>query len=113
VSNNWEAVQDFFSQANEKIAEKYLALGLTRKQQVLSVFSVLCFLWMRSSWTSRLCGILMGALTIRCNLKPSEIAALREKAAPLTLSCKKRAARFSVAASDFAVRTLGTKTHSR
>jgi hypothetical protein len=113
VNNNWEAVQGAYQQINEKIAERYKALGLTRKQQIVSVFAVLCFLWMRSSWTSRLCGILMGALTIRCNLKPAEMAAIREKAAPFSQSVKKRAARFSVAASDFAVRTLGTKTHSR
>jgi hypothetical protein len=114
VDNNWDAIQDFNYQINEKIAEKYKALGLTRKQQVISVFSVLCFLWMRSSWTSRLCGVLIAALTVRCNLKPAEMASLREQAAPFTQSVKKRAARLSVAASDFAVRTLGTsKTHSR
>ncbi|KAH7623800.1 hypothetical protein Ndes2526B_g01047 [Nannochloris sp. 'desiccata'] len=113
LNNNWDVVQDLYNQINEKIAQKYRALGLTRKQQVISVFSVLCFLWMRSSWTSRLCGVLMAALTVRCNLKPAEMAALREHAAPFTQSVKKRAARFSVAASDFAVRTLGTsKTHS-
>jgi Reticulon len=114
VNNNLDAVRDVYYQINEKVAQKYKAFGFTRKQQVISVFSVLCFLWMRSSWTSRLCGMLMAALIVRCNLKPAEMAALREKAAPLTRSVKKRAARFSVAANDFAVRTLGNnKTHSR
>jgi len=111
VNNNWDAVHDFSSRINEKIAKRYKAL--TRKQQAISVFAVLCFLWMRSSWTSRLCGVLIAALIVRCNLKPAEMTALREQAAPFTQSVRKKAARFSVAASDFAVRTLGTsKTHS-
>jgi len=92
---------------------RWAALGISRKQKAAGLFVLICTIWMRISWSNRLIGLLMGALAIRCNLKPAEVAAIREHAAPLTISVKKRAARMSIAASDFAQRTLGNKMHFR
>lgn len=111
VSNNWEVISDMYSQYSSLAAHRYHALGLTRKQQAGGALSVLFFVWMRSSWTTRFVGIFIAAMSVRCSLKPAEVAAIREHAAPLTQSVKKRAARFSMAATDFATRTLGNKTH--
>jgi Na+/H+ antiporter NhaA len=87
------------------------AMGWTRKQQAAVFLLVMSLLWVWSTWFYRFIGILIGAMTIRCNLKPAEIDAIRQHAAPLTTGVKKRAARLSIAANDFAQRTLGTKLH--
>lgn len=113
VHTNRDAVEAVTSQFVGIAQAKWAALGLSRKQKAGTLLAVVFFLWLRSSWTNRLIGMLLGTLAVRCNLKPAEVAAIREHAAPLTMSVKKRAARLSVAASDFAHRTLGTKVHFR
>lgn len=87
------------------------AIGWTRKQRAAVFLLVMSLLWVWSTWFYRIIGVLIGAMAIRCNLKPAEIDAIRQHAAPLTTGVKKRAARLSIAASDFAQRTLGTKLH--
>ena len=111
VHNNWEIVSALYCQYSNLAVQRYHALGLTRKQRAGAALSLLFCVWMRSSWTTRFIGMFVAAMVVRCNLKPAEVEAIREHAAPLTLSVKKRAARFSLAATDFATRTLGNKTH--
>ena len=87
---------------------RWAGLGLSRRQQAGGLLAAVVFIWLKSSWVNRCIGMFLGALAVRCSLKPAEVAALREHAAPLTMSVKKRAARLSLAATDFAHRTLGT-----
>jgi hypothetical protein len=92
---------------------RWAALALSRRQR----FGALAFgggaLFLRCAWPTRVIGTFVAALAVRCCLKPAEVEALREHAAPLTMSVKKRAARLSLAASGFAERTLGAKAHAR
>ena len=110
VKNNWEVVTDVYNALSIAVAARYKALGLTRKQQAGGVFLLLSVIWMRSSWASRLVGVFIAALGVRCTLKPAEMAVIRQRAAPLSMSVKKKALRLSMVASDFAVRTLGSKS---
>jgi len=87
---------------------KCTSLGVTRKRRILAITILCLFVWYRSSWPSRISAILTGLLAIRCSLKPHEIAVIREQTAPLTRSVKKSARRFSIAANEFAQKTLRT-----
>ena len=74
----------------------------------------LAALWLRAGWATRLVAALLGALAVRCNLRPAEVEAIMQRAEPYTQSVKKRASRLSVAATDFANRTWGPpKAHFR
>lgn len=83
------------------ISCRWNSLGLSRKQKFLAMGLAIFYVWMNMSWSSRCVAVLVTALAVRCTLKPAEVAALREHAAPLTMSVKKRAARLSIAATDF------------
>lgn len=106
-------VSTVLSHAAALVKSKWSKLGLTRKQRALVLLTGLMVMWMRSAWATRFIAVFLGALAVRCNLKPAEVEAIRQHAAPLTMSVKKRAARLSLAATDFAHRTLGTKVHFR
>ncbi|GAB4823546.1 hypothetical protein N2152v2_010592 [Parachlorella kessleri] len=95
------------------VKSRWDALGLSRKQKAAGLSVLLIMLWVRSSWSTRLVALLVGALAVRCHLKPAEVDAIRTHAEPYTQSVKKSARRLSIAATDFAHRTLGAKTHFR
>lgn len=152
--------------ANQYPQTKWDGLGLSRKQKAAVLSLLLVMLWVRSSWSTRLVALLVGALAVRCHLKPAEVRwgrgigggarasgvasrvhetgngtrafpywlaprhlnclpspwcvcpALQVEritayAEPYTQSVKKSARRLSLAATDFAWRSLGTKTHVR
>lgn len=91
MSTNWESVTTAAHTATAVLAARYHALGLTRKQKACIVAGALFYVWMRFSWSYRIIGMFVGAMVIRSNLKPAEVAAIRQHAAPLTASVKKRA----------------------
>jgi hypothetical protein len=45
--------------------------------QALVLGLVLGCLWLRSGWASRLSALLLGALAVRCQLKPAEVERIR------------------------------------
>lgn len=106
------ALSAAYAQVAGEARARWAALGLTRKQCAAGLAVLVAGLWWRSAWSTRLLGAFLAALAVRCNLRPSEVAAIREHAAPLTRSVKKSAARMSVAASDFAQRN-GLTMHFR
>lgn len=50
---------------------------------------------------------------MRCQLKPAEVQRIIELAEPYTQTVRKQTRRVSVAATDFAFRSLGGKSHAR
>eukprot|EP00890_Picochlorum_soloecismus_P004198 jgi/Picsp_1/477/NSC_00475-R1_hypothetical protein COCSUDRAFT_54200 [Coccomyxa subellipsoidea C-169] len=106
LHSHWDTIQPII--ADIKYALKILCAswGVTRKRRIIAITILCLFIWCRSSWPSRISAILTGLLAIRCSLKPHEIAVIREQTAPLTQSVKKSARRFSIAANEFAQKTL-------
>ncbi len=49
------------------------ALGLSRKQKAAVLSLLLVLLWANSAWSTRLVALLVGALAVRCHLKPAEV----------------------------------------
>ena len=114
LAHNAHVLNAAMSEVSRAVKSRWQGLGLTRRQQAMILFSSICILWLRSSWSSRLIGMLLGTLAIRCNLKPAEMDVIRQHAAPLTTTVKLRAARLSMVASDFVERTWGNnKLHFR
>ena len=44
-----------------------------RRRQALVLAVLLACLWLRSGWPTRLVALLVGALAVRCHLKPAEV----------------------------------------
>jgi hypothetical protein len=61
----------------------------------MSCIALVSFVWLCSGWANRLIGIFMVLLWVRCTLNSEEVQAIRQQAAPLTMSVKKSAKRFS------------------
>lgn len=108
-----EAVQRAYTGACASASARWEALGLSRKHKALALALALGCLWLRSGWNTRLVALLVGALAVRCQLKPAEVDRIIAIAEPYTQSVRKRASRMSVYAQDFALRTTGGKTHMR
>lgn len=83
---------------------KFEGFGLSKRQRSLSCIALVALVWLCSGWTNRLIGLFMVLLWVRCTLNPEEVQAIRQQAAPLTMSVKKSAKRFSMLASK-ALRT--------
>jgi hypothetical protein len=108
LHSHWYALQPIATDIKHAVKLKCISWGVTRKRRILAITILCFFVWYLSSWPSRISGILTGLLAIRCSLKPHEIAVIREQTAPLTQSVKKSARRFSLAANEFAQKTLRT-----
>lgn len=86
---------------------------MTRRQQATVLCVVTLALWLRCGWSMRMMSLLVGLAMVRCNLRQAEVDAIRSTAEPYTLSVKKRARRLSVAAHDFARRSLAVSKPSQ
>ena len=53
--------------------ERWQALRLSRRQKAIALCVASLCVWAGSGWTMRLQVLLLGALTVRCNLKPAEV----------------------------------------
>lgn len=76
--------------------------GLTKRQRSFSFVGLALFVWLCSGWSNRLIGLFMVLLWVRCSLNPDEVRAIQQQTAPLTMSVKKSARRFS----SFATKAL-------
>lgn len=112
-TKNREAVNNGYASAVRAVVARWDSLGLSRKAKALVLAVVLGCLWLRSSWATRLVALLVGALAVRCHLKPAEVERIIAIAEPYTQSVRKRASRMSMAAGDFMLRSVGGKTHAR
>jgi hypothetical protein len=74
---------------------KFEDLGLSKRKRSMSCIALVSFVWLCSGWANRLIGIFMVLLWVRCTLNSEEVQAIRQQAAPLTMSVKKSAKRFS------------------
>lgn len=112
-SRNHETVQAGYRQAVVAASARWEALGLSRKHKAVVLAILLGSLWLRSSWPTRFVALLVGALAVRCQLKPAEVERIIAIAEPYTMSVRKRASRMSMAAQEFAMRSVGGKSHLR
>lgn len=55
---------------------RWQALKLTRRQKAIGLTVASLCIWASAGWTARLQVLLLGALTVRCNLKPAEVTNL-------------------------------------
>ena len=53
--------------------ERWRALKLSRRQKAVGLCIASLCVWAGAGWTTRLQVLLLGALTVRCNLKPTEV----------------------------------------
>lgn len=56
---------------------RWQALRLSRRQKAVALCVASLCVWAGSGWTTRLQVLLLGALTVRCNLKPAEVCCVR------------------------------------
>ncbi|CAK0770026.1 hypothetical protein CVIRNUC_003726 [Coccomyxa viridis] len=87
--------------AIDALQERWQALKLSRRSKAAALAAASLCIWTSTGWTMRLQVLLLGALTVRCNLKPAEVDAIITRAEPYMHSAKKRARRLSVVASDY------------
>ena len=59
----------------ERVQERWQALRLSRRQKAAALAAASLCIWMSAGWSTRLQVLLLGALTVRCNLKPAEVRA--------------------------------------
>eukprot|EP00887_Chlorella_sp_A99_P008128 scaffold12.g8128.t1 len=104
------AVQATYANLSSSIKARWDGL-LSRKQKLLVLAALLLVLLVHSAWSTRLCALLLGALAIRCQLKPAEVQRIQQIAEPYTQTVRKQTRRVSMAATDFALRSLGGKAH--
>lgn len=52
--------------------ERWRALALSRRQKAIGLCVALWVLWINVGWALRAQALMLGALTVRCNLKPAE-----------------------------------------
>lgn len=55
------------------VQERWQALALSRRHKAIALCVALWILWINVNWTARAQVVLLGALTVRCNLKPAEV----------------------------------------
>ena len=48
-------------------------MKLSRRQKAIALSIASLCIWAGAGWTTRLQVLLLGALTVRCNLKPAEV----------------------------------------
>ncbi|EIE20701.1 hypothetical protein COCSUDRAFT_54200 [Coccomyxa subellipsoidea C-169] len=110
-------ITSFLQTATTQIKERWQALALSRRHKAVALTVALWILWVNVNWAARAQALLLGALTVRCNLKPAEVNAIISHAEPYMHSAKKRARRMSVVATDFVRRqSMGltqTKSHDK
>ena len=53
--------------------ERWQALALSRRHKAVALCVALWILWINVNWAARAQAMLLGALTVRCNLKPAEV----------------------------------------
>lgn len=53
--------------------ERWQALALSRRHKAVALTVALWILWVNVNWAARAQALLLGALTVRCNLKPAEV----------------------------------------
>ena len=58
------------------VQERWQALKLSRRNKAAALAVASLCIWMSTGWTLRLQVLLLGALTVRCNLKPAEASSL-------------------------------------
>ena len=56
--------------------ERWQALELSRRNKAAALAVAGLCIWVSTRWTLRLQVLLLGALTVRCNLKPAEASVL-------------------------------------
>ncbi|BDA42223.1 probable reticulon-like protein B18 [Coccomyxa sp. Obi] len=106
-------INSFIQTGTNIIKERWQALALSRRHKAIALCVALWILWINVNWTARAQAILLGALTVRCNLKPAEVDAIISHAEPYMHSAKKRARRMSLVANDFVRRHSVALTHSK
>ena len=57
--------------------ERWQALKLSRRNKAAALAAASLCIWMSTGWALRLQVLLLGALTVRCNLKPAEASILQ------------------------------------
>lgn len=55
------------------LQDRWTALHLSRKQKAVALMVGVWVLWLNVDWVIRAQALLLGALVIRCNLKPAEV----------------------------------------
>lgn len=111
VHHNRKILSHIIQRWKASIQERWSRFGLTKFQRNGTIVFLLFSCWVCSGWSNRMIGLLMILLWVRCTLKPHEMKAIREQAAPLTRSVKKSARRWTMAfqeASEFASRSRRT-----
>ena len=58
--------------------ERWQALELSRRNKAAALAVASLCIWMSTGWVLRLQVLLLGALTVRCNLKPTEASILQK-----------------------------------
>lgn len=104
VNSQRELLIPFMNHSIQLIYSKFQGCGFTKRQRTLLSIALASIVWLCSGWLNRLIGLFMVLLWVRCTLKPHEVQAIRDQAAPLTMSVKKSARRFSMLATK-ALRT--------
>ncbi|CAG9466199.1 unnamed protein product [Pedinophyceae sp. YPF-701] len=66
--------------------QRFRQLGLTRKQKALGLVLGLSALWSVTSWTNRAVAVFIAVVSIRCHMRPTEVEAVQDAAAPYTQS---------------------------
>ena len=111
IHHNAKIISHIIQRLKASIHDRWSRFGLTKFQRNGTIVFLLFSCWVCSGWSNRLIGLLMVLLWIRCTLRPHEMKAIREQAAPLTRSVKKSARRWTMAfqeASEFASRSRRT-----
>ena len=55
------------------LQDRWTALRLSRKQKAVALMVGVWVLWLKVGWVIRAQALLLGALVVRCNLKPAEV----------------------------------------
>lgn len=71
------AVRATYAQASAVLASRWDGL-LSRKQKLAVLGLGLTVMLVHSSWSTRLCALLAGALAVRCHLKPAEVQRIQQ-----------------------------------
>ena len=100
--NHQEAINSTVDLVLQSLTSKWRSLGLSRRQHVLAIGSLLAVLFWHASWSTRLSALLIGGMTMRCFVAPTDIESFRKVAEPYAMSARKSAVKFV----GYAKRTL-------
>ena len=95
VNFHGDILKPFTNRLMHAYCSKFEDFGLSKRQRNVSCIALFSFVWFCSGWVNRLIGLFMVLLWVRCTLNPEEVQAIRQQAAPLTMSVKKSAKKFS------------------